>query len=325
MRKLLLLGCWPGLAACQGNVTIYGSLDLGLVYEWGTPAATGWNVQSGVQAGSRLGFRGTEDLGSGWSAMFVIESGIAGDTGANRPTGIAYGRQTLVGVAGPGGTLKLGRQFNLLTYALNDIDPFEGGHEGAYSNIMFSDYRTNNGVYYTSPPLAGVTVGLAYGAGEVPGSTRGRRELGYAVQYSRGPLFAVLAQRNLNNLAATSTQRVTFGGATWDCGLFKGALGYAVNRDGALLDSSDLLVGASSVRGADTYMVSWIRHRDSSRLHQHASQAALGYMHAVSRRTNFYTSYGRVSNDNGAPFTAGNAIETGSGTRGLALGMYHKF
>jgi predicted porin len=325
MRKLLLLGLWPGLAFSQSGVTMYGAMDLGVVYEWGGPAATGWNVQSGVQAGSRLGFRGAEELGGGYSAMFVIESGIAGDTGANRPTGVAYGRQTLVGLAGPAGTLKLGRQFNLLTYALNDIDPFEGGHEGAYSNIMFSDYRTNNGVYYTSPALSGVTLGLAYGAGEVAGSTRGRRELGYAVQYNRGPLFAVLAHRSLNNLAATSTQRVTFGGATWDFGPFKGALGYAVNRDGALLDSSDVLVGASSVRGADTFMVSWIRHRDRSRLRQHASQAALGYMHALSKRTDFYSSYSRVNNDNGAPFTAGNAIETGSGTRGLAAGMFHKF
>jgi predicted porin len=325
MRKLLLLGLWPGLAAGQSGITIYGSMDLGVVYEWGAPAATGWNVESGVQAGSRLGFKGTEDLGGGWSALFVVESGIAGDTGANRPTGIAYGRQTLVGLAGPAGTLKLGRQFNLVTYALNDIDPFEGGHEGAYSNLMFSDYRTNNGVYYTSPALAGLTASLTYGAGEVAGNRHGRRELGYALQYGRGPLLAVLAHRDLNNPAATRAHRVTFGGATWDFGPFKAALGYATNRDGALPGSRDLLVGASSVRGADTYMLSWIGHRDRSPLRQHASQAAFGYMRAISKRTNLYTSYSRVNNDNGAPFTAGNAIETGSGTRGLAAGMYHKF
>lgn len=326
------LSAWPALAQAQqaspapSAITIFGVMDLGLVYEWGGKKATGWNVESGVQGGSRLGFKGTENLGGGYQAMFVIESGIAGDTGGNRPIGVTYGRQTLVGLSGPFGAIKLGRQFNLLTYALNDIDPFDGGHEGAYCNIMFSDYRTNNGLFYTTPALGGFTASLTYGAGEVAGSSKGRRELGYGLQYTGGKLFAVLAHRSLENPAATSTHRVTFGGATYDLGLFKAALGYAVNRDVATaLDSTDLLVGGSSSRGADTVMLSWIRHRDRSALRQHTGQAAVGMTHAVSKRTNFYTSYGHIRNQNGAPFTVGNAIESGSGTNGLAVGMFHKF
>ncbi|PHV06130.1 porin [Janthinobacterium sp. BJB412] len=322
---MLVLGTCAGAACAQSAVTVYGSMDLGMVYESGGPAGSSWNVESGVQAGSRLGFKGSENLGNGLSANFVIEGGIAGDTGGNRPTGLTFGRQTLVGLSGPFGSVKLGRQFNLVTYALNDVDPFGGGHEGAYSNVMFSDYRTSNGLYYTTPAINGLTANLTWAPGEVAGSSAAKREIGYAVEYARGRLFAVLAHRSLNNLADTSTHKVTFAGATYDFGPFKAALGYARNKDDIALDSRDVIVGASTTRGADSWMVSLIDHKDSSGLRQDARQAAIGYTHALSKRTNLYSSYSRLRNDNGAPFTVGNAVESGSGTRGLALGLYHKF
>ncbi len=325
LLAMLVCGTVAASACAQSGVTVYGSLDLGLVHESGGPAASSWNVESGVQAGSRLGFKGSENLGNGLSANFVIEGGIAGDTGGNRPTGLTFGRQTLVGLSGPFGSVKLGRQFNLVTNALNDVDPFGGGHEGAYSNVMFSDYRTSNGVYYTTPAINGVTANLTWAPGEVAGSSAAKREIGYAVEVTRGRVFAVLAHRSLNNLTDTNTHKVTFGGATYDFGPFKAALGYARNKDDAALDSRDVIVGASTTRGADTWMLSVIDHRDSGALRQDARQAAIGYTHALSRRTNLYSSYSRLRNDNGAPFTVGNAVESGSGTRGLALGMYHKF
>lgn len=315
-----------GSASAQSNVTVYGNMDLGLVHESGGPKAAGWTVQSGVEAGSRLGFKGTENLGGGLQALFVIESGIAGDTGGSRPGGLAFGRQTLVGLSGGFGTLKLGRQFNLLTYALMDVDPFGGGHEGAYSNLMFSDFRTSNGVFYTSPTYQGFKASLTYAPGEVPGNSKAKRETGVAFEYQRGPLFAVFAHRTLEDATGSSRNKVSFAGATYQIGMFKGALGYATNKDPALaMDSRDLLVGATCEHGPNTYMVSWIRHDDRTGPDQDANQAAIGYTYALSKRTDLYSSYSRINNKNGAPFTVGNAIEVGSGKRGFAAGINHKF
>ncbi|AKU20898.1 porin [Massilia sp. NR 4-1] len=315
-----------GGAGAQTNITVYGSMDLGIVHESGGPKAAGWTVQSGVEAGSRLGFKGTENLGGGLQALFVLESGIAGDTGGSRPGGLAFGRQTLVGLSGGFGTVKLGRQFNLLTYALMDVDPFGGGHEGAYSNIMFSDFRTSNGIYYTTPTMQGFKASLTYAPGETPGNSKAKRETGLALEYQRGPLFAVFAHRTLEDATGSSRNKVSFAGATYQVGAFKGALGYAVNKDPAMaMDSRDLIVGATCEHGPSTYLVSWIRHNDRSGLDQDANQAAIGYTFALSKRTDLYSSYSRINNKNGAPFTVGNAIEVGSGKRGFAAGINHKF
>src|SRR5438876_3089347 len=81
-------------AHAQSNVTIYGLLDAtvgvsktnsGTTTPGGATPVTGqrlYRMDSSVGPGSRLGFRGTEDLGGGLKANFLIEQGIAVDTGA---------------------------------------------------------------------------------------------------------------------------------------------------------------------------------------------------------------------------------------------------
>ena len=77
---LLALGCANAYA--QSGLMIYGVADAGIVLERGTAAGNTVNLSSGIASGSRLGFKGTEDLGGGVSASFVIESGVALDSGA---------------------------------------------------------------------------------------------------------------------------------------------------------------------------------------------------------------------------------------------------
>src|SRR6267142_2250916 len=71
--------CGPAKA---GPVEIYGIVDVGVVFEGGNAAGSITKVTSGVESGSRIGFRGREDLGDGLSAYFVLESGFSADTGA---------------------------------------------------------------------------------------------------------------------------------------------------------------------------------------------------------------------------------------------------
>ena len=87
MKKSLLalaaLASVAGAASAQSSLTMYGIVDVGVVRESGNPAGPVTKVTSGVSAGTRLGFRGVEDLGSGMSALFLLETGILADTGGN--------------------------------------------------------------------------------------------------------------------------------------------------------------------------------------------------------------------------------------------------
>ena len=79
MKKTLIalavLGSVAGVAQAQSAVTVYGKLDLGLQKETGTATKVDFNHQS------RLGFKGTEDLGGGLNAIFQIETRFNADTG----------------------------------------------------------------------------------------------------------------------------------------------------------------------------------------------------------------------------------------------------
>lgn len=325
LLALAVMGTFAGAASAQSSVTVYGVMDAGIVSESGGAAGSVTKMTSGVQSGSRLGFKGTEDLGGGLSANFVIEAGILGDTGASSQGGVTFGRQTTVGLKGNFGAINLGRQYNLITTVAGLIDPFGGGHEGAYSNIMDFSTRVSNGIYYTTPSMGGFVGDLAYGFGEVAGNTSANRELGLALSYTGGPLYAVLVHRNRNNATATNSNKITILGGTYNFGPATAALSYAANKDDVSIDSNDTLVGVSVPAGAGTFMASYLRHKDKSALNKNANQAAIGYTYALSKRTNLYTSYASISNSNGAAYTVGNATDVGTGDKGFAVGIRHKF
>jgi len=111
MQKKLIALAVAGLvsapAFAQSNVTIYGVADAGFAFgEHGENDVTG--VESGLLSGSRLGFRGTEDLGNGLKAVFTLEQGFTIDDGSGLGNA---SRQAFVGVAGGFGAVTLGRQY----------------------------------------------------------------------------------------------------------------------------------------------------------------------------------------------------------------------
>lgn len=87
-----MLGCVSSLAMAQStigtsSVTVYGLIDVGINHVTGAPGGAVTSITSGNMEGSRLGFKGNEDLGGGYRAIFTLESRIEADTGAlsNRP------------------------------------------------------------------------------------------------------------------------------------------------------------------------------------------------------------------------------------------------
>lgn len=95
-----------GIAAqAQTNVQIYGIVDSGLAHITNVDAAgySQTKVPSLTSSfPSRIGFRGTEDLGNGLQVFFVLENGLSLDTGTTGQGGRLFGRQALVGLKGAG-------------------------------------------------------------------------------------------------------------------------------------------------------------------------------------------------------------------------------
>jgi predicted porin len=346
-----MLGALAGTAAAQSNVTVYGIVDMALVREsGGTAAAT--KLTSGVEAGSRLGFKGTEDLGGGMSAIFLLESGFQADTGAMGQGGLLFGRQAYVGLQTKSGTVALGRQYTPQYLAIAAVDPFGSGTAGDTKNLMAatgnSASRMDNAVKYISPQVSGFNAEIVYGAGEVSGDSTAGRQFGGALAYADGPLTVRLAHHNRNNdtatLKNTSAARNTVLTALYDFGLLKAHFAYGVDKglNSALprnlanpfgyavaptptTDSNVVLVGVTVPQGVSTWIASYIRKNDKTSFNQDAQQLAAGYRYYLSKRTDLYGVYAHIRNKNGAGYTAGSAIEGGTGNRGLNLGIRHIF
>lgn len=110
-KKLIALavaGLMSAPAFAQSNVTVYGLFDIGLAH-YSDSAVSGKANRTGIDQGflngSRLGFKGVEDLGNGLKASFLYEFNVGVDNGGD----VGGGRQTVLALSGNFGTLALGR------------------------------------------------------------------------------------------------------------------------------------------------------------------------------------------------------------------------
>ena len=329
MKKSLLalaaLGIIGSSAQAQTSLTIYGVVDAGFVYEDGNPAGSVSKLQSGVQSGSRLGFRGTEDLGGGLSARFVLETGIAIDTGGFNQGNLAFARQAHVGLGGGWGAVTLGRQYTPHYTTLLAVDPFQAGLAGSAQNLILSPTRMNNTIRYITPAWSGFIADFAYGFGEVLDNSTGNQTWGAALGYTYGPFLFKLAHHRQENITNTDHSRTSLAAFTWDFTVAKAYLGYNESRAFGGTESRDFLVGVTAPFGPSTFIASYIKKDDRSGLGNDADQWALGLTYAISKRTNFYVAYGDIGNDNAANFTVNTATDTGTGDSAFNLGVRHAF
>lgn len=336
-KTLLALAalCAAPLAAAQSNVTLYGVVDLGIEQTRLSPGAKTTRLSSGIQSGSRWGLKGREDLGNGMFAAFQLETGIDASTGALGQGGLGFGRQSWVGLGGGFGTVKFGRQYVPLFLAMDTIDPFGTGLVGDGSGMaaVFPAYgvRMDNTINYSSPDLGGFSMEAAYGFGEVAGNASIGRQYGFSAVYDKAPFTAVAAYHHRGLIGPGNTdggenKGVLLGGA-YDLKVVKLHAALSDNRTDSAAGvntgrSRDYMLGVSAPVGPFSVMASYIRHNDRMTPNADAKFWALGATYAMSKRTNLYTSYSRVSNES--------AGSTGSGVAGadiswINVGIRHRF
>lgn len=342
-KKLIVMavaGLVSGAAFAQSNVTLYGIADLGYRHSSGTGVSKS-GIDSGGQAGSRIGFKGTEALGNGITALFNLEYSITPDTNS----GISGARQTFVGLTGDFGTVVAGR-LQPMAKAVSDkydtnastwFSPVNSLEKAAGSTIN-NGARLSNAVAYVSPKMDGLTAQLAYsfaGASELDGnaySGDAERVFGLGLDYDNGPFSASFIYHratDLGNVANNDAKDMLIGGS-YDFGAAKVVGTYStVKRDAA--DTKDKIyeLGVQvPVAAMDKIYLGYANlNKDGS--NNDSSSIGLSYIHNMSKRTSFYAGYQRVSNDDGAKVTVfgngGAAVGFGKNSSGYGLGVTHKF
>lgn len=353
---LAAAGYWAGGAQAQSQVTVYGIIDVALAHMNNADAAGHGVTREPSLTGSlpsRIGFRGSEDLGGGLSAVFNLESGFNPDVGTLGQGGRIFGRQAWVGLRGGWGTLQLGRILNMTYLATMKSDVLGPNLFSINSiDLYLPNARSDNAIGYLGT-FDGVTVGATWSvgrdasnaggpsatgcAGEVPGNARACRQftalLGYdTTAYGINATYDKLygnsgAAGGLTSSANTDT-RTTLNGYAM-LGAVKVGAG-VIDRDTKAATGrteSDLYyAGASYPFGAFTVDGQWakrvVKHADAD-----VTMLAARLTYALSKRTYVYTGVGRMANDGTAavPLDAGGSVGAGKTQNGFMAGLRHHF
>ena len=318
-----------GVASAQSSVTVYGIAD---VWFGSLKAADVRQtmVGSGGVDQSRFGFKGTEDLGGGLKANFVLEQGFNINSGAqgtltgNPITPQAFSRQSYVGLSSALGEVRLGKTMSPFDDISGVTTPGFNSALAPTNNVWKSDsngYANNpaNTVYYASPSFSGVSGAASYSLGENKTATVNAGHIAsFNIKYEGGPVYAGLAyQTEKANGTATTTKFTRLNGS-YDLGVVKLLAGYGRVADQTVAGAktTEWQIGADvPVTSALTLSGGYARSKDNDALNTKRSGLGLVASYSLSKRTSVY---GGVQ---------ANKTDAASTTKGdlYAVGIRHTF
>lgn len=346
--------------ADTSNVTVYGVASLS--YDLTNNGVVGANKVSSNQ--SRLGLKGSEDLGDGLSAVWQIEQQINIDNSTTNPNTFAS-RNSFLGLSSASmGTALLGRHDTPYKIATRGLDVFADsaadnrslmGSTAGNTYAAAHDTRLGDVVAYISPAMSGFTGAIAYVAGAEPTATAVQVKgdaWSMAGLYGNGPVNASLAYQviHIGSVGTMSPTTFTAGGIAANDKLKAWKLGGGYTMDAFTVNAayektSNTIAGVSALGqsnwylggkysfGNDAVKLAYTRAGDvQATANTGAKQWALGYDHNMSKRTTLYALYTRLSNDTGAAYglttisTGGQAVGgVGQDPSAWSFGMKHTF
>lgn len=301
--------------AAQAQVKLYGMVDMSVgsfesAHEKGDKART-TEVASGKMMTSYFGLSGSEDLGGGLKAEFVLESFLAADTGeaggenTRNKAGGFWSRGSWVGLSGGFGRVALGQYDNpLFTYGYT-YNPF--GSSMAFSPTMRHYYYEQgaigqsyggtgidtgfvNSVTYETPVMGGLMATLQYSPKESGDSA----SYAAAVSYNAGPLSAALTYvKSGESVAYDGEEKIWALGASYDFGVAKAFLQYTAIDDQSFDNEDKIYQLGVSVPLSDkaSVMASYGKQTnklDGSGAKEKDTVFSLGYNYMLSKRTDVY-------------------------------------
>lgn len=216
-KTLIALAAVSAVTAVSAqNVTLYGRLDASAVSQSSKIdgvkqyPATKTGIESSQLSTQFWGMRGSEDLGGGLKAEFLMQSNFNIDNGAVDTSGM-FAREAWVGLSGGFGTVKLGRNYtafhNLASATNHTFDTNINVTSAVFGNGLASyTLRIDNSVHYTTPTVSGLSAAISYGFGENKLNTAdATNNTAYHVRYVNGPLQVGVAQQTVESRATGAT------------------------------------------------------------------------------------------------------------------------
>lgn len=355
---LAAAGVQPGHA--QTNVQVYGSIDVAVEHLTNANAAgdslTRMPSLSGGLMPSRVGFRGTEELGNGLKTIFVLESGFSPDTGTMGQGNRLFGRQAWVGLAGDWGQVTLGRNYSMLYGSFSDTDvmgPVQYSI-GSLDSYLPNSRHDNSIAYRGSVGALGFGATYSFGrdasaaggptgtncAGELASDSKACRNwsammkydvagwgvVGVYDRYNGGP--GALAAFGPTSSAKSDSRAHIGGYAKFDKVKLAGGFVRRNNEGNARAPKSNLSYFGVSYAYSPAWVIdAQLAHYDLKNGGDKADLVAARIQYVLSKRTSVYLMGGYINNDGAAAIalSAGGTVGAGLNQKGLLTGIKHTF
>ncbi len=331
-----------GAAMAQSSVTLFGVVDAAYAVGKGAASSKTQLRNSGYNS-SRLGFRGVEDLGGGMKASFWLEAGVSNDDGTGQASnalnqavtpanvgtqGLTFNRRSTVSLEGKMGELRLGRDYTPHFWSETAFDPF--GTNGVGTNIAFNKggitgVRASNSIGYLSPSMGGIKLWVQTYMGE-NASTAAKVGNGnsYRVTFDQGKFSAAMAGSKTTTGAGTTNDTSNVA-ASYDLGVAKLMAQSNTTKITGAANIKGSVIGAHVPMAGGTFRIS------SSQTEQAGKESklmAVGFVQPMSKRTDLYATYGRVSNSGGASAVlngGSHGTTLNASSTGYEFGVKHSF
>ncbi|SFV05701.1 porin [Pseudoduganella namucuonensis] len=353
----LAAGLSASAAMAQSSVTVYGLVDTGLVYTTNINAAGDSITKMPSLTGSvpsRIGFRGTEDLGNGLQVFFTLENGLSLDTGTTGQGARLFGRQANVGLKGAWGTLTLGRQINMTfmsgfksdvlgpnLFAIGSIDPYlpNARSDNAIGYLgNFSDFTVGATYSLGRDASAAGGPGATGCPGEVAGNSKACRQVtgllgydnkrfgvtaSYDILYGNTGAAGGLTSSNNSDRRTTLNAYAMLGTAK----LGGGVIDRKTNAVTGKTESDLYYLGVSFPASPLVTLDGQVAYRDTKGVNADVTMLVARATYHLSKRTAAYAAIGRMDNDgtSAVALDAGGTVGVGKAQNGLMAGLRHAF
>ena len=345
--KRVLMACLAMAAACAasaqsaGNFTIYGLYDAAVRHATNASAtrASLKTMEDGIITGTRLGFRGREDLGGGLAAVFTLESGFdpsagtslqstpTADYGQTASTTRFWGREAHVGLRSPLGGVTLGRQYTLAHSIAARFQPLGNPNSAAHSLFSSHHIARQDNVMRLDAKAGGVDLAAAYTFGEQTASSANSAWAAGAGYAGQGFYLGGYAQQ-MKNLAGTETRKIVGAGGNFKVNNALSLYAGLMQRTSAVSPQKNRAwtLGAN-VDLADSITLSLAYFDDeqsgSAALEGSRKVAWMTASYRFSRRTDVYAVVDNNQVDGG--YTKPAFMGTKGSQTGLVAGLRHRF
>lgn len=344
----------------QSSVQVYGMIDTAVEHLTNVNAAgnslTRMPNLAGGMLPSRIGFRGTEDLGDGLRAIFALENGFAPDSGQLNQGNRLFGRQAWVGLSGDWGTLTLGRNYSMLFNSFSGVDVI-GAPQFSIGSLdsYLPNARSDNSIAYKGT-FGGVTLGATYSLGRDASSAGGPsatncagenaadpaacRNWSAMARYDGGNWGAVAAYDTYNGgagaAASFSPTRSSLSDTRWNLGAFvkfgdvkvAGGWVHRNNEGSAVAPRSDLPYLGVTYNLTPAFVIDGqVARLDFKNSVNKTDMYVLRGTYYLSKSTAVYGMVGHVSNGGTAAvaLSAGATVAPGGSQNGIITGIEHSF